>query len=135
MKKGFTLIEVLVTTLLLGLFIFFCYPVINKTTSHLNTLYNNQINYLTKVSLYKSIEVIKKENFEINYDEDNNLILESSNFVIELKGDHMLINDEHYNTELVDVILIDNVICLKVLINDSNELIILKRKVYENNSS
>ena len=53
MKKGFTLIEVLVTIVLFGLFMLFCFPYLNKVSSNLNDINMKQIKQLEKINIYK----------------------------------------------------------------------------------
>lgn len=131
MKKGFTLIEVLITTLLLGIFMIAVFPVINRVSNIFYIINEQQLNNFEKVNFYHQINCITSCSNEIYYDFNEKKVLYIKNNTIEIKEDITLINNISFEIFCVDVLIKDNMILLLMKINNENEIIILEGNVYE----
>ena len=135
MKKGFTLIEVLITTCLIGLFFLVCYPIVNKVTSSLNDLNRSQLSYINKVNFYKRLDKINEFDSLIYFSQSDKLIIYIDNNQIVLHDNYILINDINYEGKLIDVTIRENMILLNICFYNTTDLFVIKGDVYEIYSS
>lgn len=131
MKRGFTLIEVLITTLLLGVFMIVVFPVINRVSNMFYIINEQQLNNFEKVNFYKYINSISSCSNEIYYDFNEKKVLYVENYTIEIKEDKILINNISFKVSCTNVLIRDKMVLLLFDINDENEIIVLEGNVYE----
>lgn len=131
MKRGFTLIEVLITTLLLGVFMIVVFPVINRVSNMFYIINEQQLNNYEKVNFFKYINSISSCSNEIYYDFNEKKVLYVENYTIEIKEDKILINNISFKVSCTNVLIRDKMVLLLFDINDENEIIVLEGNVYE----
>ena len=134
MKNGFTLIEMLVSTVIFGLFIIISYPIFNNLTSNFNLINQSQINTLNNLRFYNKINQISENYSDIYYDNTNGLVITIDDNKIKF-DDALYINDVFYEVILDDYIVYEKFIILNCNYNDENIKFILRGNVYEINWS
>lgn len=131
MKKGFTIIEVLITTILLGLFIIFCFPFINKISGYLNNANTIQLNHISKINIYNKINQINLNDNNIYIKKGDDFIIHIGNETISVKENYLLINDVNYDIKVNRIDIKEKLILIYLNIFNEEELIILKGEIYE----
>lgn len=131
MKKGYTLIEVLITTVLIGMFLLCSFPIFNGINNKFNELTQEQLAYLNKIKLYKAIEKMNYTNNDIYYQQSDKLVISIGKNKIDIKDSLILINGDDLGAKFIDAIIQNNLIILKISFNNSIDILVLKGKVYE----
>ena len=129
MKKGFTLIEMLVTTIIFGLFIIICYPLLNNLTKNLNLINELQINNLTEIRLYQKLNLINNINSDIYYSNQNGLKIKIDENEI-IFNSECYINDVYYNVILQDYVIGEKIIILNFSNGKESIKFVLRGNVY-----
>lgn len=129
MKKGFTLIEMLVTTIIFGLFIIICYPLLNNLTKNLNLINELQINNLNEMRLYQKLNLINNINSDIYYSNQNGLKIKIDENEI-IFNSECYINDVYYNVILQDYVIGEKIIILNFSNGKESIKFVLRGNVY-----
>lgn len=129
MKKGFTLIEMLVTTIIFGLFIIICYPLLNNLTKNLNLINELQINNLNEMRLYQKLNLINNINSDIYYSNQNGLKIKIDENEI-IFNNKCYINDVYYNVILQDYVIGEKIIILNFSNGKESIKFVLRGNVY-----
>ncbi|MBE6130732.1 MAG: prepilin-type N-terminal cleavage/methylation domain-containing protein [Erysipelotrichaceae bacterium] len=129
MKKGFTLIEMLVTTIIFGLFIIICYPLLNNLTKNLNLINELQINNLNEMRLYQKLNLINNINSDIYYSNQNGLKIKIDENEI-IFNNECYINDVYYNVILQDYVIGEKIIILNFSNGKESIKFVLRGNVY-----
>lgn len=129
MKKGFTLIEMLVTTIIFGLFIIICYPLFNNLSINLNLINDLQINSLNEIRLYQKLNQININSPDIYYDIKDGLIIKIEENEI-IFNNECYINDVYYNVTLNDYVIGEKIIILNCRNGEEFIKFVLRGNVY-----
>ncbi len=136
MKKGFTLVEVLVTTVIIGIFIVICIPALNSMNNYFNNINVTQIKVLNKINFYTKINSVNELTNIIYYSNENNLsIYLSGHEIIISEENYLYFDNVNYNILVKDVQIKKEYILMDILINNKEQCLILKGEVYEISSS
>ena len=130
MKNGFTLIEMLVTTVIFGLFMIISYPIFNNLTDNFNLINEVQIDTLNNLRFYQKINQIGNNCSDIYYEITDSLIITIEEN--EIKFDNNLyINDMSYEVILNYYVIEEEFIFLNCNYNNENIIFVLRGNVYE----
>ena len=136
MKKGFTLVEVLVTTVIIGIFIIICVPTLNRMNSYFNNINITQIKVLNKINFYMKINSVNEQTNIIYYSNEDNISIYLNDHEIKISEDNYLYFDNiNYNVLVKKVQIKKEYILMDILINNKDQGLILKGEVYEISSS
>lgn len=136
MKKGFTLVEVLVTTVIIGIFIIICVPTLNRMNNYFNNINITQIKVLNKINFYMKINSVNEQTNIIYYSNEDNISFYINDHVIKISEDNYLYFDNvNYNVLVKEVQIKNEYILMDILISNKDQCLILKGEVYEISSS
>lgn len=130
MKKGFTLVEMLTTTIIFGMFMLISYPFFNNITNNFNLVNLTQINTLNSMRLYQKLNQINACNSNIYYELNDGLKILIDDNVI-MFNDKIYINDMSYDGTLQNYIIKNNFIILNCQIDNEDYKLVLRGNVYE----
>lgn len=136
MKHGFTLIEVIVTTVILGIFIIICIPSISNANKNFNNINSKQVDCLYKLNFYQKFCLVSNINDEIYYAIGEETIIKINEHELKVTSDNLLyLNNINYDILVNQIVIKDEYILFKVLFDDQTQCFILRGKVYEISSS
>ncbi|MBP3504554.1 MAG: prepilin-type N-terminal cleavage/methylation domain-containing protein [Bacilli bacterium] len=136
MKNGFTLIEVLVTTVIIGIFIVICIPCLNSMNKYFNNINITQIKVLNKINFYSKIDAVNEQTNIIYYSIEDELKIFINEHKIKISEENYLYFDNiNYDITVEDIQIKKEYILINIVINDKEQCIILKGEVYEISSS
>ena len=130
MKNGFTLIEVLVTTVIFGLFIIISYPIFNNLTVNFNLVNELQIDTLNNLRFYQKLNQITNKCSDIYYEITDSLIITIEDNEIKFE-DSLYINDISYDVTLNYYVIEEKFILLNCNYDNENIKFVLRGNVYE----
>ena len=135
MKKGITLIEMLVTISILSIFVLMCYPYtlrFTKQVTNINELQNyslTSVKFINKINEYFVGEII----YVVNDDKISIKTKNHSLFINE--HNEILIDNVDTNFTLENLIIENNCLVLNVLYDDSIKSIFIRGDIVENSKS
>ena len=136
MKKGFTLVEVLVTTVIIGIFIIICVPTLNRMNNYINNINITQKKVLNKINFYMKINSVNEQTNIIYYSNEDNISIYLNDHEIKISEDNYLYFDNiNYNVLVKEVQIKKEYILIDILISNKDQCLILKGEVYEISSS
>ena len=134
MKKGITLIEMLVTISMVSIFVLICYPHTVKFTrqvTNINDLQNytlSSVKFINKINEYFVGEII----YVINNNETSIKTKDHSIFINE--HNEIMIDNVYTNFKLENLIIENNLLVLIVLYDDSIKSIFIRGDIVENSN-
>ena len=136
MKKGFTLVEVLVTTVIIGIFIIICVPTLNRMNNYFNNINITQIKVINKINFNMKINSVNEQTNIIYYSNEDNISIYLNDHEIKISEDNYLYFDNiNYNVLVKEVQIKKEYILMDILISNKDQCLILKGEVYEISSS
>lgn len=136
MKNGFTLIEVLSTTIIFSLFMLVSYPLLNNISKSFNELSVEQIKNIECIRLYQKFNQISNSGFEMYYRLEDKISITIDSHTILFDNENTLyIDNNRYGFKLVNYVIDDNMIILNCYFENEYFDFILRGKVYENSWS
>ena len=130
MKNGFTLIEMLVTTVIFGLFMIISYPIFNNLTDNFNLINEVQIDTLNNLRFYQKINQIGNNCSDIYYEITESLIITIEENEIKFNN-NLYINDMSYEVTLNYYVIEEEFIFLNCNYHNENIIFVLRGNVYE----
>ena len=133
MKKGITLIEILVVTVIFAILMLICVPTFNNQFNKYNRLNNIQINCYDQLIFYEKIKSILATTNEIEYEIHNGEIFISlNNHKLVCNKDYELILDNvFYNVFITKKEIKKEYILFNVIINGKEQCIVLRGTINE----
>lgn len=133
MKKGITLLEILIATLIFSLIILVCVPEFNDQAKKYIQINNNQINYHDQLIFYDKIKSILSTLNEINYEiNGEKLIISMNNHnLVCNENNELILDDVFYNVVVLNKEIKQEYILFNVLINGKEQCIVLRGTINE----
>lgn len=133
MKKGITLLEILIVTLIFSLIILVCVPEFNDQAKKYIQINNNQINYHDQLIFYDKIKSILSTLNEINYEiNGEKLIISMNNHnLVCNENNELILDDVFYNVVVLNKEIKQEYILFNVLINGKEQCIVLRGTINE----
>lgn len=133
MKKGITLLEILIATLIFSLIILVCVPQFNDQAKKYIQINNNQINYHDQLIFYDKIKSILSTLNEINYEiNGEKLIISMNNHnLVCNENNELILDDVFYNVVVLNKEIKQEYILFNVLINGKEQCIVLRGTINE----
>lgn len=136
MKRGITIIEILITIFLLGIFICFCMPYMNEIINKYNDINLSQIKCYDQILFYEKLSAICSTTNEINYKIDNNLEISINNhLLVSNEDDYLILDNINYDVKLISTLIKEEYILLNVVINEKEQCLIIRgttNEIYSN---
>ena len=132
MKKGITLIEILVVTVIFAILMLICVPTFNNKFNKYNRLNNIQINCYDQLIFYEKIKNILATTNEIDYEIHNDEIFISLNNhkLICNNDDELILDNVFYNVFITKKEIKKEYILFNVIINGKEQVRTLRGKSY-----
>ena len=133
MKKGITLIEILVVTVIFAILMLICVPTFNNQFNKYNRLNNIQINCYDQLIFYEKIKNILATTNEIEYEIHNDEIFISLNNhkLVCNKDDELILDNVFYNVFITKKEIKKEYILFNVIINGKEQCIVLRGTINE----
>lgn len=133
MKKGITLIEILVVTVIFAILMLICVPTFNNQFDKYNRLNNIQINCYDQLIFYEKIKNILATTNEIDYEIHNDeiLILLNNHQLVCNKDDELILDNVFYNVFITKKEIKKEYILFNVIINGKEQCIVLRGTINE----
>lgn len=133
MKKGITLIEILVVTVIFAILMLICVPTFNNQFNKYNRLNNIQINCYDQLIFYEKIKNILATTNEIDYEIHNDeiLILLNNHQLVCNKDDELILDNVFYNVFITKKEIKKEYILFNVIINGKEQCIVLRGTINE----
>lgn len=133
MKKGITLLEILIVTLIFSLIILVCVPEFNDQAKKYIQINNNQISYHDQLIFYDKIKSILSTLNEINYEiNGEKLIISMNNHnLVCNENNELILDDVFYNVVVLNKEIKQEYILFNVLINGKEQCIVLRGTINE----
>ena len=133
MKKGITLIEILVVTVIFAILMLICVPTFNNQFNKYNRLNNIQINCYDQLIFYEKIKNILATTNEIEYEIHNDEIFISLNNhkLVCNNDDELLLDNVFYNVFITKKEIKKEYILFNVIINGKEQCIVLRGTINE----
>ena len=131
-KKGFTLVEVLITTIIYSVFMILTYPLYNNIFKSFNEVNKTQINVLNVIRLREKINQITGYENDIYFQDEKNLLITINENKISFGlNNEILINDMNYEAILTNYVITDEFIILNCKMDNIGSIYILRGNLYE----
>ena len=133
MKKGITLIEILVVTVIFAILMLICVPTFNNQFNKYNRLNNIQINCYDQLIFYEKIKNILATTNDIEYEIHNDEIFISLNNhkLVCNNDDELLLDNVFYNVFITKKEIKKEYILFNVIINGKEQCIVLRGTINE----
>ena len=133
MKKGITLIEILVVTVIFAILMLICVPTFNNQFNKYNRLNNIQINCYDQLIFYEKIKSILATTNEIEYEIHNDEIFISLNNhkLVCNNDDELILDNVFYNVFITKKEIKKEYILFNVIINGKEQCIVLRGTINE----
>ena len=132
MKNGFTLVEVLITTIIYSVFMILTYPLYNNIFKSFNEVNKTQINVLNVIRLREKINQITGYENDIYFQDEKNLLITINENKISFGlNNEILINDMNYEAILTNYVITDEFIILNCKMDNIESIYILRGNLYE----
>ncbi|MBR6517488.1 MAG: type II secretion system protein [Bacilli bacterium] len=133
MKKGITLIEILVVTVIFAILMLICVPTFNNQFNKYNRLNNIQINCYDQLIFYEKIKSILATTNDIEYEIHNDeiLILLNNHQLVCNKDDELILDNVFYNVFITKKEIKKEYILFNVIINGKEQCIVLRGTINE----
>ena len=133
MKKGITLIEILVVTVIFAILMLICVPTFNNQFNKYNKLNNIQINCYDQLIFYEKIKSILATTNEIDYEIHNDeiLIFLNNHQLVCNKDDELILDNVFYNVFITKKEIKKEYILFNVIINGKEQCIVLRGTINE----
>jgi prepilin-type N-terminal cleavage/methylation domain-containing protein len=134
MKKGITLIEMLITISIISVFIVVCYPHIKTLSNNINEINVEQKNTNQSVILINVIYTYFNNEI-INVDIVNDSIYTKEHILIIDENKKIFIDGKDLNIYCKELIVKKNYLIFKIYYEEYIESILIRGNIVENNSS
>lgn len=132
MKNGFTLVEVLITTIIYSVFMILTYPLYNNIFKSFNEVNKTQINVLNVIRLREKINQITEYENDIYFQDEKSLLITINKNKISFGlNNEILINDMNYEAILTNYVITDEFIILNCKMDNIESIYILRGNLYE----
>lgn len=128
-KKGFTMIELLFTTTILGLFSFFIFS-ISKTILNNYQMLNENKDYESYLDFLYLKECFFDDK-EIYFYKKNNQFLIDEHMLFIIENENLVINNKTYNIVVKDIVIEDEFIFFRAKFFYNSFPILIKGEVHE----
>ena len=134
MKKGMTLIEVLITISIISVFIVVCYPHVRILSNNINQINVAQKNTIQSVRFISNIYAYFNNEI-INVDVNDKTIYTKHHILIIDEDNEIIIDGKDSNIYCLELIVGNNFLIFKICYEEYIESISIRGDIVENSSS